>query len=31
MNWTVEPGDFEILVGASSQDIRLKETITALP
>ena len=31
MHWTVEPGDFEILVGASSQDIRLKETITALP
>ena len=31
MQWTVEPGDFEILVGASSQDIRLKQTITALP
>lgn len=31
MKWTVEPGDFEILIGASSQDIRLKETITALP
>lgn len=30
MKWTVEPGDFEILIGASSQDIRLKETITAL-
>lgn len=31
MRWTVEPGEFEILVGASSKDIRLKETITALP
>ena len=25
MEWTVEPGEFEILIGASSQDIRLKE------
>ena len=25
MNWTVEPGEFEILVGASSEDIRLKQ------
>lgn len=25
--WTVEPGQFEILVGASSQDIRLTETL----
>ncbi len=31
MQWTVEPGEFEILIGASSQDIRLKQTITALP
>lgn len=31
MNWTVEPGEFEIMIGASSQDIKLKETITALP
>jgi beta-glucosidase len=26
--WVVENGEFEILVGASSNDIRLKETIT---
>ena len=24
MNWTVEPGDFEIMIGASSVDIKLK-------
>ena len=28
MVWRVEPGEFEIRVGASSEDIRLKETIT---
>ena len=28
MKWIVEPGDFEIRIGASSEDIRLKETIT---
>ena len=22
MNWTVEPGEFEVMIGASSQDIR---------
>jgi beta-glucosidase len=26
MNWTVEPGEFEILIGSSSTDIRLKKT-----
>ena len=26
--WKVEPGDFDIMLGASSVDIRLKETIT---
>ncbi|SEW50948.1 glycoside hydrolase family 3 C-terminal domain-containing protein [Chitinophaga arvensicola] len=25
MNWTVEPGEFEVLVGASSEDIKLKK------
>ncbi len=30
MNWTVEPGEFEIMVGASSEDIRVKKTINVL-
>jgi beta-glucosidase len=25
-NWTVEPGEFEVRIGASSEDIRLKDT-----
>ena len=26
MEWTVEPGEFEVRIGASSNDIKLKET-----
>ncbi|MFV0555173.1 MAG: glycoside hydrolase family 3 N-terminal domain-containing protein [Mangrovibacterium sp.] len=26
MNWTVEPGEFEVRIGASSSDIKLKDT-----
>ena len=29
--WGVEPGDFEILIGASSRDIRLSGEVTLLP
>ena len=31
MKWAVEPGDFEIKIGASSEDIKLKEVVTILP
>lgn len=31
MHRVVEPGDFEILVGSSSEDIRAKKTFTILP
>ncbi|MHA7944828.1 glycoside hydrolase family 3 N-terminal domain-containing protein [Formosa sp. 3Alg 14/1] len=30
MNWTVEPGNFEIMVGSSSVDIHLRERINVL-
>jgi beta-glucosidase len=25
LNWVAEPGDFQVMIGASSEDIRLKE------
>ncbi|MGN0228312.1 MAG: glycoside hydrolase family 3 N-terminal domain-containing protein [Muribaculaceae bacterium] len=28
MNWTVEPGDFKVLIGSSSEDIRLEQLFT---
>ncbi|HEY4966467.1 MAG TPA: fibronectin type III-like domain-contianing protein, partial [Puia sp.] len=30
LQWLVEPGDFRIMIGASSKDIRLKETLTVV-
>ena len=29
--WTIEPGDFRIMAGASSEDIRLEKTVIFLP
>lgn len=29
--WVVEPGDFRIMIGASSEDIRLKDILTVVP
>ena len=31
MNWTVEPGEFEFMLGASSEDIRLKQIVQVTP
>jgi beta-glucosidase len=28
--WTLEPGEFEILVGSSSADIRLRSSVTVI-
>jgi beta-glucosidase len=25
MNWTVEPGKFQVMIGASSEDIKLRK------
>ena len=30
MKWTVEPGDFRIMIGTSSMDIRLRDNITVV-
>ncbi|MBV7530082.1 glycoside hydrolase family 3 N-terminal domain-containing protein [Chitinophaga sp. sic0106] len=30
MNWTVEPGEFEIAVGTNSEDLQLKKTFTII-
>jgi beta-glucosidase len=30
MKWIVEPGDFRIMIGASSKDIRLMENLTVV-
>lgn len=30
MQWIVEPGDFEFMIGASSKDIKLRKTVKAL-
>jgi beta-glucosidase len=27
LHWVVEPGDYRIMIGASSRDLRLKETL----
>lgn len=29
--WVVEPGDFDIMIGASSEDIRLKDKLSVIP
>jgi len=30
MQWVVEPGEFRIMIGASSKDIRLRDVVTAI-
>ena len=31
MHWSVEPGEFEFMIGASSEDIRLRQTVQVIP
>ena len=31
MNWTVEPGEFVVMIGSSSQDIRLQKQFVIKP
>ena len=31
LQWVAEPGEFEVMIGASSEDIKLKKTFTIIP
>ena len=31
LQWVAEPGDFDLMIGASSEDIRLKDSFELLP